>query len=63
LRGQRYNLLVAFGLNTTEMMCPPKVDTLYSMVNGIAEAVIGNCQDSPIYGELSKGGMQKIVDF
>lgn len=52
-----------FGRYTEVKECAPNVDSVYKIVRKLTGSIGGNGYSGPIYGELTKNSMQKMVDL
>jgi hypothetical protein len=52
-----------FGRYVALVNCAPNVDTVYKIVRKLTGNIGGNGYSGPIYGELTKHSMQKMVDL
>lgn len=52
-----------FGRYVTETQVQPNVKTVYGIVRKLTGSLGGNAYCGPIYGELTMGSMQKMVDL
>ncbi|OEU20837.1 hypothetical protein FRACYDRAFT_181000 [Fragilariopsis cylindrus CCMP1102] len=52
-----------FGRYVDLVQCTPNVDTVYKIVRKLTGNIGGNGYSGPIYGELTKHSMQKVIDL
>jgi len=52
-----------FGRYVDLVQCAPNVDTVYKIVRKLTGNIGGNGYSGPIYGELTKHSMQKMIDL
>jgi len=54
---------LVFGRYVRQVQCAPNVDAVYKIVRKLTGNIGGNGYSGPIYGELTKHSMQKVIDL
>jgi hypothetical protein len=54
---------LVFGKLVDQIQCNPNVKTIYGIVRKLTGSIGGNGHSGPIYGELTMGSMQKMINL